>query len=68
MKVQLKLDDVAITLGNKGILLKITGNDIKHVGDLRIGKATVEWMRGRTREGHGKKIPLEKMVEYLESM
>lgn len=59
MQVQLKLDDLAITLGNKGVLLKIAGNDGKHVGDLRIGRATVEWMPGRTREGNGTKIKLE---------
>jgi hypothetical protein len=67
MKVQIKLDDVVITLGNKGVLLKITGNDGKHLGDLRVGRATVEWMRGRTRDGNGKKIPLQKLLDLLEA-
>jgi hypothetical protein len=67
VQVQLKLDDVTITLGNKGILLKITGNDGKHVGDLRIGKATVEWMQGRTREGNGTKVRLEDLIKQVEA-
>ncbi len=48
--------------------LKITGNDDKHVGDLRVGRATVEWMKGRTREGNGKKIHISKLVEFLDSL
>ncbi len=39
-----------------------------HVGDLRVGRATVEWMKGRTREGNGKKIPMSKLVEFLEPL
>lgn len=66
MQVGLKLDDVTIGLGTKGILLKISDTQGKHVGDLRIGKATVEWMAGRTRDGNGKKIPLEKLLRVLE--
>ncbi|MGY0003135.1 hypothetical protein [Micromonospora sp. I033] len=66
MEVKLKLDDVSITLGNKGIVLKIADNQGKHVGDLRIGKATVEWMKGRTRDGNGIKIRLEELIRAIE--
>jgi hypothetical protein len=65
VKVQVKMDDVTITLGNKGVLLKITSNDGKHVGDLRIGRANAEWMKGRTHDGNGKKIPIEKLIELI---
>jgi hypothetical protein len=64
--VKLKMDDVSIALGNKGILLKVHENDGKHVGDLRIGRATVEWMKGRTRDGNGVKIRLEDLVQLIE--
>ena len=67
MKVELEIDK-PIPLGYRGVLLKITGTDGKHVGDLRVGRATVEWMKGRTREGNGKKIPMGKLVEFLESL
>lgn len=66
MDVKLKMDDVSITLGNKGILLKVHDNDGKHVGDLRIGKATVEWMKGRTRDGNGVKIKLQDLIQLIE--
>jgi hypothetical protein len=66
MKVQLKMDDVKIDLGTKGIMLELTGTDGKHRGDLRIGKATGEWMQGRTREGNGKKMRLEDLIDLLE--
>jgi hypothetical protein len=67
VKVQLKMDDVGIELGTKGILLKLTGTDGKHRGDLRIGKATVEWMRGRTHEGNGKMMKLQDLIDLLET-
>jgi len=67
VKVELEIDK-PIPLGYRGVLLKITGSGGKHVGDLRVGRATVEWMRGRTREGNGKKIPMSKLVEFLDSL
>ena len=68
MKVNAKLDDVTITLGNKGITLNISTNDGKHRGDLRLGQATVEWMKGRTHEGNGIKIPLSKLLDMIETL
>lgn len=66
MQIKLKLDDVSIELGNKGILLKIADSKGRHVGDLRIGRATVEWMKGRTREGNGTRINVEDLIRVLE--
>lgn len=65
MKVQVKMDDVSIALGRKGVLLKIADNDGVHVGDLRIGSATAEWMKGRVREGNGKKIRIDQLITML---
>jgi hypothetical protein len=67
MKVELEIDK-PVSLGNRGVLLKITGNDGRHMGDLRVGRATVEWMKGRTREGNGKKIHMNKLVEFLDAL
>jgi hypothetical protein len=67
VKVELEIDK-PIPLGYRGVLLKITGSDGKHLGDLRVGRATVEWMKGRTREGNGKKIPMSKLVAFLDSL
>jgi hypothetical protein len=67
MRVSAELDDVTITLGNNGITFKIADNAGVHQGSLRIGQATVEWMKGRTRKGNGVKIPLSKLVELIET-
>ena len=60
------MEDVTISLGNKGVTLTIADNDGKHVGHLRIGQATVEWRKGRTRPGNGKTLQLQRMIQLLE--
>ncbi len=68
MHVRLDMEDVTIELGNNGVLLKIADNEGRHVGNLRIGQATVEWRQGRTRAGNGKKLKLTELVEYFNSL
>jgi len=65
-QVQVNMDDVTITLGNKGVVLKIWDNNDRHIGDLRIGRATVEWMKGRTRDGNGIKLRVYDLIELIE--
>ncbi len=65
--MQVRVTEIEAQLGNTGMLLYIADNDGKHQGKLRIGQATVEWCRGRTRLGNGKHIPMEKFLEMLES-
>ncbi len=63
MKVKADLSDSTILLGNNGVSLAIADNTGKHVGTLRVGKATVEWRKGKTQAGNGKKIKIEKLIE-----
>ena len=65
MRVILKDIDVDIELGNNGILLQVYDNKDEYLGKLRIGKATVEWCRGRTVIGNGKKVPLAELIDNL---
>lgn len=67
MKVKVDASDVTIALGNKGITFDIADEDGKHVGHLRIGQATIEWRRGRTRPGNGRRVKLQKLIELLEA-
>jgi hypothetical protein len=67
MQVNVAMDDVTITSGNNGVTFPIADNDGKHVGHIRIGQATVEWRKGKTRPGNGKKLQLAKLIEILES-
>lgn len=65
MKVQVKLTN-AVCLGNKGIELLIADENEKHQGTLRISQATVEWRKGKTRPGNGRKIRLSALLEMLD--
>jgi hypothetical protein len=67
MQVGVAMDEVTITLGNKGVTFTVADNGGKHVGHIRVGQATVEWRKGRTRAGNGKKLPLSRLIELLEA-
>jgi hypothetical protein len=67
MQVHVAMDDVTITLGNNGVTFTVADNDGKHVGHIRVGQATVEWRKGRTRPGNGKKVSLSKVIDLLEA-
>jgi len=56
MKVSVKDLAVTMELGNNGIELDVYDNDGNHLGDLRIGRATIEWCKGRTRKGNGVQV------------
>jgi hypothetical protein len=66
MKINAKLDDCTITLGNKGITLRIADNSGKHLGDLRIGRATVEWRPTRLGKASAVQLKVEKLIELIE--
>ena len=55
-------------LWNNGIELRVYDNDSNHLGDLRIGRATIEWCRGRTRTGNGVKVSWQKLIGWFESL
>jgi hypothetical protein len=51
MKVNIKDFNVTMDLGNKGIILDVYEPNGKRRGDLRIGKAKIEWCKGKTQTG-----------------
>jgi len=64
MKVSVKGFQVRMEVGNNGIELDVYDHDI-HLGDLRIGKATIEWCPGRTRKGNGAKKRWEELIAFF---
>ena len=66
MKVSVKDLAVSMDLGSKGIELDVYDNQSNHLGDLRIGKATIEWCKGRVRNGNGNKTDWVKLIAWLE--
>jgi hypothetical protein len=41
-------------------------NSGKHLGDLRIGKATIEWCKGKTQTGNGEKKGWDDLIAWFE--
>jgi len=66
MKVGIKDLAVSMDLGNNGIELDVYDGD-EHLGDLRIGKGTIEWCKGRTRRGNGVQVRWTDLIGWLES-
>ncbi len=61
MRVWIDVGDSQAELGNDGITLHIHDNDGKKVGRLRVGRATVEWLPGKTSK-NGRTIALERLI------
>jgi hypothetical protein len=67
MKVSVKDLAVSMELGNNGIELDVYDNQGSHLGDLRIGKATIEWCNGRVRRGNGNKVSWQELIEWMKT-
>jgi hypothetical protein len=67
MKVSIKDLTLAMPLGTKGIELDVYDSKGSHLGDLRIGKATIEWCKGRTRTGNGVLVGWPDLIGWFES-
>lgn len=67
MKVSVKDLAVSMDLGNKGIQLDVYDTQGKHLGDLRIGKAKIEWCRGKTQSGNGHTVNWHELIAWFQS-
>jgi hypothetical protein len=65
MKVSIKDLQVSMDLGNNGIELDVY-NGTTHLGDLRIGKATIEWCKGKKPTGNGVKKDWKQLIAWFE--
>lgn len=66
MKVSIKDLSINMDLGNNGVTFDVYGNDGKFLGDLRLGKGTVEWCKGKTKAGNGVKVKWNEFINLLE--
>lgn len=53
--------EINAMLGN----LRVADNSGKHLGDLRIGRATVEWRPTRARKSSAVQLKVEKLMELI---
>jgi len=66
MKVNIKRIDVNMDLGNNGLEFEVKDTDGKHLGDLRVGKATIEWCKGKKPRGRGVKKSWDELIKWLQ--
>jgi hypothetical protein len=64
MRVIIKDFAVNMELGNNGITFDVYDGDT-HLGDIRIGRGTIEWCRGKAHSGH--KIGWPQLIELIEA-
>jgi hypothetical protein len=65
MKISVKDFAVNMQLGNNGITLDVYDNDDTFRGDVRLGKATIEWCRGKAHSGY--KVNWNDFIAWIEA-
>jgi hypothetical protein len=66
MKVSVKDLQVSMDLGNNGIELGVYDNKNVYLGDLRIGKGTIEWCKGKQQKGNGVQKKWPDLIAWFE--
>jgi len=66
MRVSIKELASTMELKTKGMTLDVYDNDDTFLGDLRIGKATIEWCKGKTHKGHGSQRTWKELIAWFE--
>lgn len=67
MRVKLAMDDRERHAPEQRSPLTVAANQAKHVGNLRIGQATVEWRRGMMQPGNGVGLKLSDLIVLIEA-
>jgi hypothetical protein len=67
--VQVTVEEIPqVSVGNKGVLIRIRDEEGKNLGRLWIGQATVRWCKGSTREQNAKRLSVQQFVDYLNEL
>jgi hypothetical protein len=67
--MQVTVEEVPqVSVGNKGILVRIRDEQGKNLGKLWIGQAKVRWAKGSVPERNAKSLSVEEFVEYLNQL
>lgn len=68
MKVSIKDLSVTMDPGNKGVTFDIYDNNDKFMGDIRLGRGTIEWCEGKTQAGNGIQVKWPDLIAYFEAV
>ena len=67
MNVSIKDFQVDMQLKNNGIELEVRSPQHQHLGDLCIGRGTIEWCAGKTNRGNGIRKNWNQLIEFFEN-
>jgi hypothetical protein len=56
-----------VAVGNYGVQIRIRDHDGNNVGKLWFGQATVRWGAGNVPFRTAKRVPVERLIEFLEA-
>jgi hypothetical protein len=67
--MQVTVEEVPqVSVGNKGILIRIRDGEGKNLGKLWIGQAKVRWAKGSIPERNAKSMSVTEFVAYLNEL
>ncbi len=67
--MQVTVEEVPqVSVGNKGILIRIRDEQGKNLGKLWVGQAKVRWAKGSVPEKNAKSLSVEDFVDYLNKL
>jgi len=66
MNVNIKDFGIALDIKNRGMELEVRSPQNKHLGDLYIGKGTIEWCKGKKARGHGVQKSWGELIAFFE--
>lgn len=68
MKIRIKDLSINMDLGNNGVTFDVYDTKDSFLGDLRLGKGTIEWCKGRTVAGNGVKVKWSDLIGFFEEL
>ena len=67
MKVTIKDLAINMELGNRGVEFDVYDANNNHLGDFRVGKAKIEWCKGKTQKGNGIQKSWEELIRWFQN-
>lgn len=65
MKVSVKDFNISMDLGNNGITFDVYDTSENFLGDLRLGRGTIEWCKGKTKAGNGIQVKWPELLAFF---
>lgn len=67
MNVSIKSFDVKMEVKNKGMEFEVRDTQGKFLGDCIVTKTGSTWCQGKIQPANGKRVPWNKLIEWIQS-